>query len=63
MAVEQHKAFGQRFGKLLVHPHPNAAQELAGHPGILVINADQNSKHVAGEEWHSDVSCDEAPMG
>src|SRR6516165_7350437 len=23
--------------------------------------ADENSKHVAGEEWHSDVSCDEEP--
>ena len=34
------------------------------HPEILVIKADENSKHVAGEEWHSDVSCDpEPPMG
>ena len=59
MTVDQHKAFGRRFGKL--HVHPNAAQELAGHPEILVIKADENSKHVAGEEWHSDVSCDEEP--
>ena len=59
LTVEQHKAFGRRFGKL--HVHPNAAQELAGHPEILVIKADENSKHVAGEEWHSDVSCDEEP--
>jgi taurine dioxygenase len=29
-----------------------------------VIKADENSKHVAGEEWHTDVSCDpEPPMG
>jgi taurine dioxygenase len=59
MNVEQHKAFGRRFGNL--HVHPNAPQELAGHPEILVIKADENSKHVAGEEWHSDVSCDEEP--
>ena len=59
MSVEQHKAFGRRFGKL--HVHPNAPQEIAGHPEILVIKADENSKHVAGEEWHSDVSCDEEP--
>ena len=59
MTVEQHKAFGRRFGKL--HVHPNAPQELAGHPEILVIKADEKSKHVAGEEWHSDVSCDEEP--
>jgi len=62
MTVDQHKAFAQRFGKL--HVHPNAPQELANHPEILVIKADENSKHVAGEEWHSDVSCDdEPPMG
>ena len=59
MTVDQHKAFAQRFGKL--HVHPNAPQELADHPEILVIKADENSKHVAGEEWHSDVSCDEEP--
>ena len=29
-----------------------------------MIKADENSRHVAGEEWHSDVSCDvEPPMG
>jgi taurine dioxygenase len=62
LTVEQHKAFGARFGTL--HIHPNAPQELAGHPEILVIKADENSKHAAGEDWHSDVSCDpEPPMG
>jgi taurine dioxygenase len=62
MTVDQHKDFGRRFGKL--HIHPNAPQEIKEHPEILVIKADENSKHVAGEEWHSDVSCDpEPPMG
>jgi taurine dioxygenase len=59
LTVEQHKDFGRRFGKL--HIHPNAPQELDGHPEILVIKADEKSKRVAGEEWHSDVSCDEEP--
>ncbi len=59
LTVDQHKDFGRRFGKL--HVHPNAPQEIKGHPEILVIKADENSKHVAGEEWHSDVSCDEEP--
>ncbi len=59
MTVDQHKDFGRRFGKL--HIHPNAPQEIKEHPEILVIKADENSKHVAGEEWHSDVSCDEEP--
>ena len=59
LSVDQHKAFGQRFGRL--HIHPNAPQLIEGHPEILVIKADEKSKHVAGEEWHSDVSCDEEP--
>lgn len=62
LTVEQHKAFGARFGRL--HVHPNAPKLVAEHPEILVIKADENSKRVAGEEWHSDVSCDpEPPMG
>lgn len=58
----QQKEFGARFGKL--HVHPAAPGLIEGHPEILVIKADENSKRVAGEEWHSDVSCDpEPPMG
>ncbi|HET7880994.1 MAG TPA: TauD/TfdA family dioxygenase, partial [Acetobacteraceae bacterium] len=35
-----------------------------GHPEILPIHADANSKRISGERWHSDVSCDpEPPMG
>ena len=59
MTAEQHKDFGARFGKL--HIHPNAPKLIEGHPEILVIKADENSKRVAGEVWHSDVSCDEEP--
>jgi taurine dioxygenase len=60
--VDQHKAFGRRFGRL--HVHPAAPAGLEQHPEILVIKADENSTRVAGEEWHSDVSCDpEPPMG
>ncbi len=44
--------------------HPASPHAPAGHPEILTIHADENSKHVAGEEWHSDVSCDpEPPLG
>ncbi len=58
----QQKAFGRLFGEL--HMHPAAPKEVPEHPEILVIHADENSKHVAGENWHSDVSCDlEPPMG
>ena len=59
LTPEQHKAFGRLFGELVVHP---AAPSLVdGHPEILVIHADEHSKHVAGENWHTDVSCDPTP--
>jgi alpha-ketoglutarate-dependent taurine dioxygenase len=62
ISVDQQKDFGNRFGKL--HIHPAAPRGLEQHPEILVIKADEKSKRVAGEEWHSDVSCDpEPPMG
>ena len=62
ISVDQQKDFGRRFGKL--HIHPAAPKGLEQHPEILVIRADEKSKRVAGEEWHSDVSCDpEPPMG
>ncbi len=62
MTIDQHKAFGARFGKL--HVHPNAAKRYAEHPEILTIEAGPTSMRVAGEVWHSDVSCDaEPPMG
>ena len=59
LSIEQHKAFGAHFGKL--HVHPNAPKAVPEHPEILVIKADDTSKRVAGEAWHSDVTCDEEP--
>lgn len=59
LSPEQHKAFGRRFGKL--HVHPAAPTLLADHPEIFVIQADEKSTYIAGEDWHSDVSCDEEP--
>ena len=58
MDWEQHKAFGRRFGELHVHP---TAPSPEGHPEILTIRGDAKSKRVAGQHWHSDVSCDEEP--
>jgi taurine dioxygenase len=59
LTPEQHMDFGRRFGRL--HVHPAAPGLVAGHPEILVIKANEKSTHVAGEEWHSDVSCEDAP--
>jgi len=55
---DTHKAFGRRFGELAVHP---AIPGPEGHPEILPIHADENSTYIAGERWHSDVSCDARP--
>ena len=54
----QQVEFGARFGKLHIHP---AAPSVPGHPEVMIIHADANSKYVNGESWHSDVSCDEEP--
>src|SRR2546428_8453663 len=56
--VEGHKAFGRYFRDLHIQPHTPGPE---GHPEILPIHADANSKRIAGEYWHSDVSCDEEP--
>ena len=61
LTVDQHKDFGRRFGELHIHP---GSPPPDGHPEILIVHADENSKRVAGERWHTDVSCDaEPPMG
>ena len=61
MTLDQHKDFGRRFGELHIHPFRPGPE---GHPEILRIHTDANSTQIAGEAWHSDVSCDpEPPMG
>jgi taurine dioxygenase len=62
LSPEQQKEVGRRFGKL--HVHPAAPSVLPDHPEVFVIKADAGSKLVAGEDWHSDVSCEaDPPMG
>ena len=58
MDVEAHKRLGRYFGELHIHPNTPGPE---GHPEILPIHADADSKRVSGEYWHSDVSCDEEP--
>lgn len=61
ITLDQHKAFGRLFGDLHIHP---AAPAPEGHPEVFRIHADEHSTHIAGEAWHTDVSCDaEPPMG
>lgn len=55
---EAHKAFGRRFGEL----HAHALQKMReGDHERLEVAASRASKFVAGEGWHTDVSCDEQP--
>ena len=61
MDLEGLDGLGRRFAELHVHPtHPG----VDGHPGILKIHHDADSKFHIGRMWHSDVSSDaEPPMG
>lgn len=51
------KRVGQHFGELQIH----ALKGLADHPEVRKLHADENSRHVAGEEWHTDMSCVAVP--
>jgi taurine dioxygenase len=54
-----HKAFGERFGHLHVHPQLRGAK--MAHPEVLPVVTNQHSPFTAGDGWHSDVTCDEIP--
>ncbi|MBV8682638.1 MAG: TauD/TfdA family dioxygenase [Caulobacteraceae bacterium] len=49
---------GRSFGELAFH---SAVPGLPDHPELVAIHADKDSKFIAGEDWHSDLTCDEAP--
>jgi taurine dioxygenase len=58
---ESHKALGRHFGELA---RSTVVDGIEGHPEIVRIHADAASNYVAGEQWHSDLSCNpEPPMG
>ena len=50
---EQHKAFGRKFGPLLVHPQ---YANLEGHPEILPVLKEAHAHENVGGVWHSDLS-------
>ncbi len=59
VTAAQQKALGSQFGEL--HIHPAWPRLVDGHPEVMEIFADEHSTRIAGEEWHSDVSCDPKP--
>lgn len=58
LTPDQHLDFGRHFGPLHIHP---AAPHAPGHPELMIIHADKDSPRANGENWHTDVSCDELP--
>jgi len=60
LTPETHKAFGRLFGPLQTHPYLNSAGPGEDYE-ILLVKADQSSKFVAGEEWHTDLTFEAAP--
>ena len=57
---EQHLMFGRRFGELHVHPSVRGKSR-SEWTELLAVYADENTGRVAGDKWHTDVSCDEKP--
>lgn len=57
---EAHRQLAAVFGEAHVAPSTEAWR-VPGYPEITTIHADATSTYVAGEDWHSDMSCDPAP--
>ena len=58
---DSHKRFGREFGPLAIH---SGVSGIEGHPEVVAIHADADSKFIAGENWHSDLTCNaEPPLG
>jgi len=64
---EQHKAFGEHFGTLHVHPMNKARNSNStddrykSDPAILTVKTTADSPYTAGDGWHTDVTCDAVP--
>lgn len=59
LSAGEHKAFGRRFGTLMVHPFLHSRRE-EGHPEIVVLESDERRPYVAAG-WHTDVTFAERP--
>lgn len=60
---ESHKRFARYFGDIHI-AQSTGPWTVPGHPEITRIHADADSRYVAGENWHSDMTCDpQPPMG
>jgi len=57
MTLHEQVAFARRLGQLTVYP----VRDESVPAELLVIHADENSKHIAGSKWHTDISSEERP--
>ena len=60
LSREQHKTLGRRFGRLHSHPMHKGGYR-GGDPEILPVITEAESPYIAGDGWHTDVTCDEVP--
>lgn len=56
-SVDEHIAFGRRFGELEIHPFAGSMED---HPEIVAIHSGADFKYAASN-WHSDVTWREKP--
>lgn len=51
-------AFGERFGRLQVHPNLRSESH---RPEVIVIRKEPGDARIVGAEWHADTTCLPAP--
>ncbi|HMS21035.1 TauD/TfdA family dioxygenase [uncultured Sphingorhabdus sp.] len=59
---EAHKKVARIFGTGVLHTHALGGARGTDDPEVLPIRTNAESKFTAGEGWHTDVSCDPAPI-
>jgi len=59
---EAHKRAAAIFGSGKLHCHPLATASGSTDPAVLTVKATAKSSYAAGDGWHTDVSCDPAPI-
>jgi len=57
-----HKRAAACFGTGELHYHPLATASGSADPAVLTVKATASSTFAAGDGWHTDVSCDPAPI-
>jgi taurine dioxygenase len=58
LSIDDQKRFAEYFGELR---RRQLTQDDDGDPAVLEISADQDSKDVAGNDWHTDGTADAEP--